>query len=152
MRFGADDRANGVLGSAHPAMARHHCSGRAETGARGPFAPAPAAITRSGNTRHAGARLAASGLAAVMLLTAGEPVHAQSMPDSLTMSCAATAALVRQRGAVVIGTGPGIFDRYVSTQGYCAPGETTAPVWLQTADQKQCFIGYRCRDRLPRLR
>lgn len=107
------------------------------------------------NEPQAGAKhavLGFLGLMTVVLLGTGAPAHAQSMPDSLRMSCAATAALVRERGAVVIGTGPGIFDRYVSTQGYCAPGQTTEPIWLQTADQKQCFIGYRCRDRLPRLR
>lgn len=72
---------------------------------------------------------------------------AQAMPNSLTMSCASASALVRQRGAVVIGTGPNIFDRYVANQGYCnALEEVTAPAWIQTRDQQQCFVGYRCRE------
>ncbi len=77
---------------------------------------------------------------------------AQSRPDSLRLTCAATSALVRQQGQVVIGTGPDIYDRYVSNQGYCSQDETTVPVWLQTADQDQCFIGYRCRERVIRRR
>jgi len=76
------------------------------------------------------------------------PALAQSLPNSLNMSCAATANLVQQRGAVVIATGPNVYDRYVSNQGYCDVDQTTYPVWLQTADQNQCFIGYRCRERL----
>ncbi|QIB34509.1 hypothetical protein [Ancylobacter pratisalsi] len=77
---------------------------------------------------------------------------AQSMPNSLNMSCAATFDLVREKGAVVIGTGPNVYDRYVSDQRYCGLDETTFPAWLQTADQKQCFIGYRCREPMVRSR
>ncbi|GLK84978.1 hypothetical protein [Ancylobacter defluvii] len=73
---------------------------------------------------------------------------AQAMPNSLNMTCAATSALVSQRGAIVIGTGPNIFDRYVANQRYCNNQQTTTPAWLQTSDQAQCFVGYRCRDRL----
>lgn len=80
------------------------------------------------------------------------PAAAQSRPDSLRLTCAATSALVRQQGQVVIGTGPNIYDRYVSNQSYCSQDETTVPVWLQTADQNQCFIGYRCRERIIRQR
>ncbi|MDQ0513079.1 hypothetical protein [Ancylobacter amanitiformis] len=72
---------------------------------------------------------------------------AQSMPNSLNMSCAAASALVRERGAVVIGTGPNLFDRYVANQGYCSAQEqVAAPSWIQTRDQSQCFVGYRCRE------
>ncbi|MBS9475512.1 hypothetical protein [Ancylobacter radicis] len=80
------------------------------------------------------------------------PAAGQSRPDSLRMSCAATAGMVRQQGQVVIGTGPNIYDRYVSNQRYCSQDETTVPVWLQTTDQNQCFIGYRCRERIIRQR
>lgn len=94
----------------------------------------------------------AVGLALAASLVPPAPAAAQSRPDSLRLTCAATSALVRQQGAVVIGTGPNIYDRYVSNQGYCAADQTTAPAWLQTADQNQCFVGYRCRERLLRSR
>ncbi|MCB4768984.1 hypothetical protein LGR54_10245 [Ancylobacter sp. Lp-2] len=77
---------------------------------------------------------------------------AQSMPNSLNMTCTATSNLVRQHGAVVIGTGPNIFDRYVANQRYCNVQQVTTPVWLQTSDNPQCFIGYRCRERIIHTR
>ncbi len=80
------------------------------------------------------------------------PALAQSMPNSLNMSCATATNLVRQQGGVVIATGPNIFDRYVASQRYCSLDQTTVPAWIQTSDQKQCFVGYRCRDPLARNR
>lgn len=90
--------------------------------------------------------LAATSVIAMTSALAPTAAVAQAMPNSLNMSCAATFDMVRQRGAVVIATGPNIFGRYVSDQRYCSLGETTFPAWLQTADQSQCFIGYRCRE------
>ncbi len=61
------------------------------------------------------------------------------------MTCEATRGLVSTRGAIVIGTGANLYDRFVATRAFCQPDEMTDPVWLPTADQKQCFIGYRCK-------
>lgn len=89
----------------------------------------------------------AFGAAVLWALGSGLPSQAwaQGRPDSLRMSCQATQALVSTRGAVVIGTGPDLYDRFVATQGFCQRDETTDPVWLPTADQRLCFIGYRCK-------
>ena len=70
---------------------------------------------------------------------------AQTRPDSLRMSCDAVRRLILERGAVILGTGPDIYDRYVSTQGFCQRDERTEPVWMATADSRQCFIGYSCK-------
>ncbi|MCS0495513.1 hypothetical protein [Ancylobacter mangrovi] len=83
---------------------------------------------------------------------AASPALAQSMPNSLDLSCAAAFDMVRQKGAVVMATGPNIYDRYVSDQRYCGLAETTFPVWIQTSDMKQCFVGYRCREPMVRNR
>jgi hypothetical protein len=72
-------------------------------------------------------------------------VGAQNRPDSLRMSCEAARRLISERGAVVLGSGPDIYDRFVATQGFCQRDEYTDPVWLPTADSRQCFIGYRCK-------
>lgn len=80
-----------------------------------------------------------------LALLAAAPAGAQGRPDSLRMSCDATRGLVSTRGAIVIGTGPNIYDRFVATRAFCQPDEMTEPVWLPTADQRQCFIGYRCK-------
>jgi len=71
---------------------------------------------------------------------------AQGRPDSLNMTCAQAAGMVSSRGAVVIGTGPNLYDRYVATRAFCSPTETTDPAWVATSDQRRCFIGYTCKE------
>jgi hypothetical protein len=60
------------------------------------------------------------------------------------MSCASARSLVSTRGAVVLGSGPDIYDRYVATQGFCQRDEMTKPGWVATSDTRQCFVGYVC--------
>lgn len=74
--------------------------------------------------------------------------HAQEMPNSLTMTCAATSALVKERGQVVIGSGPNIFQRVISEPGACFAEQEAVPAWLPTSDQSQCLVGYRCQERI----
>lgn len=69
---------------------------------------------------------------------------AQSRPDTLRMTCLTAATLVRQSGAIVMQSGPDIYDRYVAAQNFCANDEIMQPRWLPTADARQCFIGYVC--------
>ena len=84
-------------------------------------------------------------LAAVAVL--GLPVsfaQAQGRPDSTLMSCATARGLVSTRGAIVLGSGPNIYDRFVASQGFCQRDEITKPAWVTTGDTRQCFVGYRC--------
>ena len=71
---------------------------------------------------------------------------AQGRPNSEAMSCAQAAGLVAASGAAVIGTGPNIYDRYVTSRAYCTKTEMTEPAWVGTADRRRCFIGYTCKD------
>ena len=64
------------------------------------------------------------------------------------MSCAAAKNLVSTRGAIVLATGPAIYDRYVADNGYCQRDEDTNPAFVASADTRQCFIGYYCYQRL----
>jgi hypothetical protein len=85
-------------------------------------------------------------VAAVALFSGlGSGVFAQGRPDSLRMTCEAARRLVSERGAVILGSGPDIFDRFVATQAFCQRDEYTEPVWVPTGDTKQCFVGYRCK-------
>lgn len=84
-------------------------------------------------------------IGASLALATASGALAQGRPDSLRMSCDGARGLVSTRGAVVIGTGPNLYDRFVATRAFCLPDEITDPVWLPTADQRQCFIGYRCK-------
>jgi hypothetical protein len=73
------------------------------------------------------------------------PVQAQGRPDSLAMSCAQVQGLVRSRGAVILGTGPYIYDRIVVDRRFCAPlTDGTRPAWVRARDTGRCFAGYTC--------
>ena len=69
---------------------------------------------------------------------------AQERPDSLSMTCAQAQSLVPRYGAIVIGTGPYLYDRYVLGQSFCNREEEARPAWVETLDQSQCMIGQRC--------
>ncbi|MFG1314377.1 hypothetical protein [Xanthobacter autotrophicus] len=85
-------------------------------------------------------------LAAALLLATlvTAPVEAQARPDTLALSCEEAAALVTKNGAIVLGTGPNIYDRYVSQIRYCSGAEQLKAEWVKTRDNPQCFIGYTC--------
>lgn len=74
----------------------------------------------------------------------------QTRSDSLTISCTNAKQFVTQRGAVVVGTGRHIYERFVAHAGYCEINQTTEPAWVPTADDRQCHIGQRCREQGPR--
>jgi hypothetical protein len=84
-------------------------------------------------------------LALLLSLTAVAAAHAQGRrPNSLALTCHAARSLVRAHGAVVMTTGPDLYDRYVRDGGFCATSLTTEPAYVPTADLRQCFVGYRC--------
>ncbi len=83
-------------------------------------------------------------VAAGAALLAGSSGLALARPDSLTMTCAAAAGLVSRSGAVVMGTGPNLFDRYVTSVRYCSGFEQLKPEWIKTKDNPACFVGYTC--------
>ena len=78
------------------------------------------------------------------LLLLGTAAYAQGRPSIQTMTCSAAAAFVASGGAVVLGTGPYTYDRFVRDGSYCERRGLTQPAWERTIDQPQCFIGYRC--------
>ncbi|MDQ0348387.1 hypothetical protein [Ancylobacter vacuolatus] len=79
------------------------------------------------------------------------PASAQARPNSLAMSCAQARALVQREGAVVIGTGPNLYDRFVTDAGYCT-SKRSKPAWIETRDEAQCLVGQLCRERRFRWR
>jgi hypothetical protein len=70
---------------------------------------------------------------------------AQGRPNSLAMSCSSVQALIQQRGGIVIGSGPDIFDRFVSSPYFCMGGETIDYTWVRTRDARRCPV-YRCKE------
>lgn len=87
----------------------------------------------------------ATGLSAtaVLVLLATAAVG-QPRPSTLAMSCGQARALVASRGAIVLGTGPHTYDRYVAHTGFCPHDQTTEPAYERTLDSPQCYIGSRC--------
>ena len=84
--------------------------------------------------------------ASVAIVCIAETQPAQSRPDTTRMTCAAARALVTKQGGIVLGTGPSLFDRYVSSRAHCLSGQMTEPAFVPTADDRQCFLGYTCRE------
>ncbi len=79
-----------------------------------------------------------------------DAASAQGRPDTTHMSCAQARGLVVARGAIVLGTGPNLYDRYVDHRGFCTPTEETKPAFVRSGDAPQCFIGYRCEEIISR--
>jgi hypothetical protein len=71
--------------------------------------------------------------------------NVQTAPMTLTMTCAQARYLVASRGAVILRTSPGSFDRYVRDSTFCVAQTTTEPAWVRTADVAQCPVGNTCR-------
>ena len=83
--------------------------------------------------------------ASFILLLAGQVgAQAQGRPDTLAMPCATAANIVKSAGAIVLGTGPNIYDRYVATRAFCQRDEEMIPRWTATRDTPACFVGYVC--------
>jgi hypothetical protein len=84
----------------------------------------------------------------LVFLTLASTADAQTQLDGRSVPCAQLAATVRNRGAVVISSGPYTYDRYVNGGQFCVRPEIAVPTWINTVDAGQCFVGYVCRDRL----
>jgi hypothetical protein len=82
----------------------------------------------------------------VLIVTMAETAVAQTRPDTTRMTCAAARTLVMRHGGIVLGTGPSLFDRYVSARAYCMSTEVIEPAFVPTADSRQCFVGYICQE------
>lgn len=91
-------------------------------------------------------------LLSVPFILMASSAFAQALPNSLNMSCSAARGLVQQNGAVVIATGPILYERFVTDAGYCEITQTTEPAWIQTGDQPQCLVGRRCIEKRMRRR
>jgi hypothetical protein len=65
------------------------------------------------------------------------------------LPCAAARQLVAREGAVILSTGGGRYDRYVSNEGACPAGLNARPAWVPTADTQQCPVGYYCSSAPP---
>jgi len=84
-------------------------------------------------------------VAAATLLLSAQAVVAQPLRQTTSLRCRDAAALVASSGAIVLGTGPHTYERFLAGAG-CGMG-SEAPAWVAASDTPQCFIGYRCVNR-----
>ena len=87
-------------------------------------------------------------LAILILSLVGGPALAQRA-STPSMSCRAAATLVARTGAVVLGTGPDLYARYVVNESFCPTGYYARPAFLPTRDNPQCYVGYYCSGMSP---
>ncbi len=78
------------------------------------------------------------------------PVAAAARPDTRSMTCAQAQNFVRQRGAVVMTTGPHTYQRFVTHWRYCDSWEKLFPEMAPTRDNPKCIVAYRCDEPLFR--
>jgi hypothetical protein len=83
---------------------------------------------------------------ACVFLSVAPVALAQVGPLTTARSCGEDRAIVDARGAVVMSTSAMTYARYVKDAAYCLVDQYPAPAWVPSADNPQCFIGYRCKD------
>jgi hypothetical protein len=81
----------------------------------------------------------------VLALTA-TAVAAQIGPPTSQRTCSANRQLVLKDGAVVLDTSPTTYSRFVRSSAECLVDQFPEPAWVQSSNNPQCFIGYRCKD------
>jgi hypothetical protein len=83
---------------------------------------------------------------ALALVASATAASAQGRLSTQSLPCAQASALVARSGAVVLGTGPFTYERFVRDSSFCEVAETVEPVYAATADAAQCPVGFRCRS------
>lgn len=85
-------------------------------------------------------------LSVLGLVSAASFAHAANAPLTNTndLTGAQVRQIVQQNGAVVLATGNGLYDRYVSSEAQCAPHEETERAYVPTSDSNAFPIGYTC--------
>lgn len=86
---------------------------------------------------------AAGGIACLAGLL-GLAQTALARPSTLEMTCRAAQRLVASRGAVVMTTGRGTYDRILASDVGCLLGEAPKSFFAPTRDHPQCHVGYIC--------
>ena len=79
-------------------------------------------------------------------LLAAAPVVAQTRNLTSRMTCADAAGLVKREGDTVLGTSSSAAERLVRDRSFCDVTEIAELRFVQTRDNPQCPVGYRCRQ------
>ncbi len=85
-----------------------------------------------------------SGITAAVLMLAGSAWAAGERSFTTEVPCSTIKQAVDREGAVVLFTGPHLYDRYVTSQFYCPTMTRTRAAWVPARDTATCFVGYTC--------
>ncbi len=89
-----------------------------------------------------------SSLLIIGLLTTTSASQASGhRPDTRYLSCGAAISLVQNAGAIILSTGPHLYDKYVANHYYCSIDQALERAYAPTTDTHRCKIGYRCREK-----
>ena len=85
-------------------------------------------------------------LSVLSLVSAASIAQAMNVPLTNTseLTGSQVKALVQDKGAVVLATGPGLYDRFVANGSHCNPSEETQHAYVVTKDSNHSLIGYTC--------
>jgi hypothetical protein len=100
-------------------------------------------LCRRGATPGRGYSRAMLAIPVIFLPVTNSTARAQAGLNAAATPCSALQSAVQREQAVIIRTGPSLYDRYVS---WCSPHLREEPAYLRTLDTTQCFVGYFCRQ------
>lgn len=88
----------------------------------------------------------ATALSALIIaaVASAAPALASERVNTLDLSSAQVKQIVQEQGAVLLSTGPDLFDRYVANGSYCYFGEHPKAAFVPTADSDAALVGYTC--------
>ncbi|KZL21157.1 hypothetical protein PsAD2_00443 [Pseudovibrio axinellae] len=80
----------------------------------------------------------------ILGLVSAASVAQAALINTANLTSSEAKALVQDKGAIVLTTTPGIYDRYVANGSYCAPHEEAERAYVVTKDSNRSLIGYTC--------
>ena len=82
---------------------------------------------------------------AVTAIASGAQAMIAERVNSQDLTASQVKQLIQKNGSVILSTGPGLFDRYVSNQSHClSSSHDTKAAFVPTADSASAFVGYTC--------
>lgn len=86
-------------------------------------------------------------LALTFCVILATPASAQNPASSTQrMACADAMALVKAKGAILLGAGGIGLERFVRDRSQCEMSEIAELRFVPTRDNPECPVGYRCRE------
>ncbi|MES0872171.1 hypothetical protein [Pseudovibrio sp. SCP19] len=80
----------------------------------------------------------------VLGLVSAASIAQAALVNTGDLTASEAKALVQDKGAIVLATGPGLYDRFVANSFYCAPHQEAEHAYVVTKDSNRALIGYTC--------